>query len=147
MTDRAEIERLLNQTGRTLKGLPTQDGYIDREDYGDRFDDVMSEMEATGFIHIPAFMIHRSDVIELLVGALRDALDKPKQKRQSVKFVPCVCGYNKHSEWYNCKNHVWFYDCLKCGLNSEKYAAKTKTEAKIGWNKMIEELKAGEVHG
>ena len=80
MTDRAEIERLLNQTGRTLEGLPTQEGYIDREDYGDRFDDVMSEMEATGFAHIPVFMIHRSDVIELLVGALRDALDKPMQK-------------------------------------------------------------------
>jgi hypothetical protein len=76
MTDSAEIERLLQMTGRTLKGLPTQEGYIDREDYRDRFDDVMSEMEATGFAHIPVFMIHLSDVIELLVGALRDALDK-----------------------------------------------------------------------
>ncbi len=76
-----------------------------------------------------------------------DALVEKMQKRRSVKFVPCVCGYNKHSEWYSCDNHAWFYECLKCGLRSEKYAAKTRTEAKIGWNKMIEELKAGEVHG
>lgn len=80
MTSRDEIERLLNQTGRTLEGLPEQDEYIDREDYGDRFDGVMSEMDEAGFVHIPVFMIHQSDVIELLVGALRDALDKPMQK-------------------------------------------------------------------
>ena len=135
MTDRAEIERLLNQTGRTLEGLP--------EEYPIEMVDkiaCMTDWEYSNHI------LHQSDVIELLIGALRDALDK-KPKRKSVKFIPCVCGHNTHSEWYNCENRVWSYECNKCGLKSNKYAAKTKNEAKIGWNKMIEELRAGEVHG
>ena len=70
----------------------------------------------------------------------------PKKTKINVQFTPCVCGYTKHSEWRDTKKGVWFYDCLKCGIKSDKYAAKTKTEAKIGWNKMIEELKAGESH-
>lgn len=64
----------------------------------------------------------------------------PKKPKRTVRFVPCVCGYNKHSEWYDTKNHVWFYDCLRCGIKSDKYAGKTKTDAKIGWNRMIEEM-------
>ncbi len=52
MTSKAEIERLLNQTGRTLEGLPEEHGM--------------------------------SDVIELLVDALKDALDK-QPKWTSVK--------------------------------------------------------------
>ena len=135
MTSRDEIERLLNQTGRTLEGLPkTYDPeFVARSLKGGR----------CGWT-IGGFICHQSDVIELLVGALRDALDK--KKRQNVKFVPCVCGYNTHTEWYNCENHVWSYECNKCGLKSNKYAANTKIEAKVGWNKMIEELKAGEAH-
>lgn len=72
MTDRAEIERLLNQTGRTLEGLP-------KEYPGDK-------CRAVGRVRglTPAVagnsILHQSDVIELLVGALRDALDKPMQK-------------------------------------------------------------------
>ena len=46
MTDRAEIERLLHMTGRTLEELPAH------------------------------MILHQSAVIELLVGALRDALAK-----------------------------------------------------------------------
>ena len=76
MTDRAEIERLLNQTGRTLEGLP-------KEYPGDR-------CRAVGRAHglTPAVagnsLLHQSDVIELLVAALRDALDK-QPKWISVK--------------------------------------------------------------
>jgi hypothetical protein len=72
MTDRAEIERLLNKTGRTLEGLP--------EEYPN------DKCRAVGRVHglTPAVagnsILHQSDVIELLVGALRDALDKPMQK-------------------------------------------------------------------
>lgn len=136
MTDRAEIERLLNQTGRTLEGLPNS---YSMQEVDNRFKRII------GVWRFGDFVLHQSDVIELLVGALRDALDK-KLKRKNVKFAPCTCGYNTHSEWYNCENHVWSYECNKCGRKSDKYAAKTKIEARIGWNKMIEELKVGEVH-
>lgn len=145
MTDHAEIERLLNQTGRTLEGLPTQDDYWYSDGYVDRNKEIGMMMYRSGFIFNEPYIMHQSDVIELLVGALRDALDK-KPKRKNVKFAPCTCGYNTHSEWYNCENQVWSYECNKCGRKSDKYAAKTKIEARIGWNKMIEELKVGEVH-
>lgn len=68
MTDRAEIERLLNQTDRTLEGLP------------ERYD-IVRWNRAANMPGAPLDIIcHQSDVIELLVGALRDALDKPMQK-------------------------------------------------------------------
>lgn len=137
MTDRAEIERLLNKTGRTLEGLP--------EEYTSWAAIETSRRVGNTSIKVGNMLLHQSEVIELLVGALRDSLDK-KPKRKNVKFAPCTCGYNTHSEWYNCENHIWFYECNKCGRKSDKYAAKTKIEARIGWNKMIEELKVGEVH-
>ena len=67
MTNREEIERLLNQTGRTLEGLPTEyDIYL--------VDDVSDDFP--GWYLKANHILHQSDVIELLVGALRDALDK-----------------------------------------------------------------------
>ena len=77
MADRAEIERLLNQTGRTLEGLP--------DDYGDEKMKAWRSFRDGEFGHVKSFemancILHQSDVIELLVGALRDALDKPMQK-------------------------------------------------------------------
>lgn len=71
MTDRAEIERLLKQTGRTLEGLP--DSYSMQE-VDNRFKGIIGDWRFGDFV------LHSSDVIELLVGALRDALDKPMQK-------------------------------------------------------------------
>lgn len=76
MTDRAEIERLLNQTGRTLEGLPTQDDYWYSDDYVDRNKEIGMMMYRSGFILNEPYIMHQSDVIELLIGALRDALDK-----------------------------------------------------------------------
>ena len=77
MTSREEIERLLNRTGRTLEGLP--------DDYGDEKLKTWRSFRDGKFGHIKSFemankILHQSDVIELLVGALRDALDKPMQK-------------------------------------------------------------------
>ena len=77
MTDRAEIERLLNQTGRTLEGLP--------DDYGDKKLQTWLSFRDGNFGYIKTFemanhICHQYDVIELLVGALRDALDKPLHK-------------------------------------------------------------------
>lgn len=68
MTDRAEIERLLNQTGRTLEGLPEEHSREDRN------------RELSTWMPWGEKMCHQSDVIELLVGALRNALDKPMQR-------------------------------------------------------------------
>ena len=77
MTSRKEIERLLNQTGRTLEGLP--------DDYGDEKLKAWRSFRDGKFGHVKSFemanrILHQSDVIELLVGALRDALDKPMQR-------------------------------------------------------------------
>lgn len=72
MTDRAEIERLLNMTGRTLEGLP--ENYEPEE---------ALKAYKRGKEHgwtLGEVILHQSAVIELLVGALRDALDKPMQK-------------------------------------------------------------------
>ena len=80
MTDRAEIERLLNKTGRTLEGLPTQDEYWYSDDYAVRNKEVEAMMFGSGFEVSKLYVLHQFDVIELLVGALRDALDKPMQK-------------------------------------------------------------------
>lgn len=76
MTERAEIERLLNQTGRTLEELPA----------------IYSSQEAAATIAVAGqtrfqignMLLHQYDVIELLVDALRDAL-KPMQKPLTLR--------------------------------------------------------------
>ena len=91
MTDRAEIERLLNQTGRTLEGLP------------ERYDDIAVKeriKELTGSYRwagtsalLASHSLHQSDVIELLVGALRDAII---ERDAAIKDIPRACGYCKN---------------------------------------------------
>lgn len=68
MTERAEIERLLNMTGRTLERLPELYPLAQCED-AIRRSGVSVGMAGN-------MICHQSDVIELLLGALRDALDK-----------------------------------------------------------------------
>lgn len=68
MTDRAEIERLLNMTGRTLEVIPKRHS-VEEWDKWVRTPGISLEQ-----------LCQQSDVIELLVSALRDALDKPMQK-------------------------------------------------------------------
>ena len=68
MTDREEIERLLNQTGRTLEGLPERYPIWAARETVNRIGG------STG--KVGNMLLHQSDVIELLIGALRDALDK-----------------------------------------------------------------------
>lgn len=78
MTDRTEIERLLQMTGQTLEGLP--DTYpLDVRVHG-ILDIAKYEGLSPGAYKLIDRILHQSDVIELLVGALRDALDKPMQK-------------------------------------------------------------------
>lgn len=78
MTDRAEIERLLNQTGRTLEGLPNS---YSMQEVDCRFKDI------AGSWRFGDLVLHQSDVIELLVGALRDALDKQKEQSDRIDVL------------------------------------------------------------
>jgi hypothetical protein len=77
MTSREEIERLLNQTGRTLEGLP--------EEYDIEFVSDVSD-EYPGWFLKSNFILYQSDVIELLVGALRDALEDRTEEISDAKF-------------------------------------------------------------
>ena len=120
MTNRAEIERLLNQTGRTLKGLPTQDEYLDAQNYGVRCEEIDKGLAANGFELTHPCMFHQSDVIELLVGALRDALEKPKNRPitkqeilESIQVIPCVIEEKKFG--------LTYADILQCSQWDKKY--------------------------
>jgi hypothetical protein len=70
MTDRAEIERLLNQAGRALEGLP--DIYPDEQRQAKWEEIANADEEPENCV------LHQSDVIELLVAALQDS--GPKRK-------------------------------------------------------------------
>ena len=120
MTDRAEIERLLNQTSRTLEGLPTQDDYWYSDDYVDRNEEIGMMMYRSGFKRNEPYIMHQSDVIELLVGALRDALDKPKNRpltkheiAESIQVIPCVLEEKKFG--------LTYADILQCSAYDNKY--------------------------
>lgn len=81
MTDRAEIERLLNAAGRTLEGLPEEHSEEERIN------------ALSTFVPWGEVICHQSDVIELLVGALRDALT---ERDEAIKDIPRACGYCKN---------------------------------------------------
>ena len=78
MTDRAEIERLLNRTGRTLNDLP--------ERYP--VDKIMAvgRLRGVNIKEAGKTILHQSDVIELLVSALRDALEDRTEEISDAKF-------------------------------------------------------------
>ena len=86
MTDRAEIERLLNMTGRTLEGLPEEYDVMLVNDCDD---------EIPGWYMKSNHILHQSDVIELLVAALRDALEKPMQKPLTLEDVLKIDDYGE----------------------------------------------------
>lgn len=67
MTEREEIERLLQMTGRTLDSLPKHYDIEHLIEIADKY---------AGWIGESHQIAHQSDVIELLIGALRDALAK-----------------------------------------------------------------------
>ena len=92
MTERAEIERLLQKTGRTLEGLPL--------DYETRFytERIEPHRDGGGFANEYSMayeILHQSDVIELLIGALRD----------SEPVVRCKdCVHRHESEFCECRD-------------------------------------------
>lgn len=78
MTDRAEIERLLNMTGRTLEGLQTEDQMFDDPKYQEKIDKYFKARSAVSYDWPHTFGLYQSQMIELLVGALQDS--EPKRK-------------------------------------------------------------------
>ena len=77
MTNHAEIERLLNQTGRTLEGLP--------KEYDIEFVSGVDN-EYPGWYLKSNYILYQSDVIELLVGALRDTLNSQETEISDAEF-------------------------------------------------------------
>ena len=77
MTNRAEIERLLNQTGRTMEGLPKE---YDIE--------LVSgvDNEYPGWYIKSNIILYQSKVIELLVDALRDTLNSQETEISDSEF-------------------------------------------------------------
>lgn len=67
MTERTEIERLLQKTGRTLEGLPE---FYPEDQQQKLYREVTEKRELW-----ENRVLHQCDVIELLIDALRDALD------------------------------------------------------------------------
>lgn len=110
MTSREEIERLLNQTGRTLEGLP--------DDYGDEKLKAWRQFRDRKFGHVKSFemanqILHQSDVIELLIGALRDALDnkgwvsvKERFPEKGDDVLISLCGCNVKEAKY-CRDGIF----------------------------------------
>ena len=62
------------------------------------------------------------------------------KKQEYIRFNPCVCGCNNRSHWYGYGTTV-FFECNNCGLRSP--AGLNEKEAKLNWNKMIEEKTNG----
>ena len=58
------------------------------------------------------------------------------KKQEDIRFKPCVCGCNRRKHCYSYGNTVSF-ECKNCGLTSPK--GSDEREAKLNWNKMIEE--------
>lgn len=89
MTERKEIERLLQMTGRTLEDLPK--AYpLDKCIATGRRKDVMPE-------ELGSFILHQSDVIEQLISALRDALEEREAVLADLKGLR-VCILCAHWE-------------------------------------------------
>lgn len=108
MTDRAEIERLLRMTGRTLEGLPKQ--------YSAGMVRAACERVGRTVNEIGNMLLHQSDVIELLVGALIDALD---ERDQLLKDVATNCAYCVHINVYASEEPC--SSCMKNNYHSFKW--------------------------
>ena len=63
------------------------------------------------------------------------------KKQEYIRFLPCTCGCNvRHHHTIPPRDghpRLYFYKCSGCFKEGPK--AKTERDAKIAWNKMIEE--------
>ena len=137
MTDRAEIERLLQMTGRTLEGLP--------EDYSDEKLKVWNSFRDKTFGHVKSLemanrILCQSDAIELLVGALRDALDKPMQKPLTLEDLAITRTGDEVWEEQKIGNSIHLfrtpalvlaYMCYQCDDDFNKYGRQVRAWKKL----------------
>ena len=82
---------------------------------------------------------------DLFLSDITDAEFKVEAKRRGynlikkpepIKLLPCVCG-RKRLEQMWCTYNWSYFRCPKCMIYSEK--GKNDRQAKLNWNKMIEE--------
>lgn len=59
------------------------------------------------------------------------------KKSVRIKMLPCICGCNKRTEWFDSRKGQTFYSCDGCGKKSPM--SNTTNGAKRAWNEMIEE--------
>ena len=113
MTERAEIERLLQKTGRTLEGLP--DTYpLDVRVHG-ILDIAKYEGLSPGAYKLIDRILHQSDVIELLISALQDS-------------EPVVrCG---HCKWYD--HDLYVCSKLNIATNPDDFCSMYGDKKKTG---------------
>ena len=128
MTDRAEIERLLNMTGRTLEVIPKRHS-VEEWDKWVRTPGISLEQ-----------LCHQSDVIELLVGALRDALDKPMQKPLTLEDLAITRTGDEVWEEQKIGNSIHLfrttalvlaYMCYQCDDDFNKYGRQVRAWKKL----------------
>ena len=67
-------------------------------------------------------------------------LIKIPEKKKKLVLLPCVCGKSHLDEWY-C-NGMIFMKCRSCRKSAP--VGKSAKEARLNWNKMIEEMKNDE---
>lgn len=56
---------------------------------------------------------------------------------EKVTLLPCVCGSERCTRVFIMRGQE-YYACTKCGLVAKD--GKSNREAKLNWNKMIEEV-------
>lgn len=75
-------------------------------------------------------------------------LIKIPEKVEKVKLLPCVCGRKKITCWVTVmpgqSMDFEFYKCEKCGLTAN--LSTNNHQARLNWNKMIEEVQNGKVN-
>lgn len=62
---------------------------------------------------------------------------------EKVTLLPCICGSERRTRVFIMRGHE-YYTCVKCGLVAKD--GKSNREAKLNWNKMIEEMQNGKVN-
>ena len=55
------------------------------------------------------------------------------EKRNYVRFLPCICGCNKRTHGYSFNNDV-ILKCMRCDF---EVSGKNEADAKRNWNKVI----------
>lgn len=75
---------------------------------------------------------------ELKVEAAKLGYVLVKKPQPKEKFLPCICGRNNHTTWYNYIGNSIKFVCNHCGRSA---SGKTDREARHNWNEMIKTIR------